>query len=170
VKEQVNIPVSLKLSSYFTSFANLAEKLDSQGADGLVLFNRFVQPEININKVTSSVKPSFNDPIGFSSALRWIALLSGKLKLDIAASGNIRSAEDMIKQILVGATVIQIASVLYKEGLSKIGEMSNGLEAWMKEKNFNFLSDFRGKLNQENDPKSEAYIRAQYIKSIAGVE
>jgi dihydroorotate dehydrogenase (fumarate) len=170
VKEQVEIPVSLKLSPYFTSFANLAEKLDNQGADGLVLFNRFVQPEIDTDKITSSVKPSFNDPIGFSNALRWIALLSGQLKLDIAASGNIRSAKDMIKQILGGATVVQIASVLYKEGLGKIKEMLNSLENWMKEKHFNSISDFRGKLNQENDPKSEAYIRAQYIKSIAGIE
>lgn len=170
VKDQVEIPVSLKLSPYFTSFINLAEKLDKLGADGLVLFNRFVQPEIDINKLKSHVKPSFNDPIGFSNALRWIALLSGNLKLDIAASGNICNAEDMIKQLLVGAKVIQVASILYKEGLSKIGEMLNGLESWMKEKQFKSLADFRGKLNQQNDPRSEAYIRAQYIKTIAGVE
>ncbi len=170
VKELINIPVSLKLSPYFTSFGNLAEKLDNQGANGLVLFNRFVQPEIDINKIGSAVKPSFNDPVGFYNTLRWVALLSGKLKLDIAASGNIRSAQDMIKQLLAGATVIQVASVLYKEGLGKIAEMLNGLKDWMKEKKFNSLEDFRGKLNQENDPKSEAYIRAQYLKSIAGVE
>lgn len=170
VKDQVNIPISLKLSPYFTSFANLAEKLDNQGADGLVLFNRFVQPEIDIDKISSSVKPSFNDPVGFYNSLRWIALLSGKLKLDIAASGNIRSAQDMIKQLLAGATVIQIASVLYKEGLGKISEMSDLLQSWMKDKKFNSIKDFRGKLNQVNDPKAEAYIRAQYLKSIAGVE
>jgi len=170
VKEQVDIPVSLKLSPYFTSFGNLAEKLDNQGADGLVLFNRFVQPDIDINKITSSIKPSFNDPIGFSTALRWVALLSGKLKLDLAASGNIRSAQDMIKQLLAGAAVIQIASVLYKDGLGKIVEMLNGLESWMKEKKFDSIEDFKGKLNQQNDPKSEAFVRAQYLKAIAGVE
>ena len=170
VKEQVDIPVALKLSPYFTSFANLAEKLDNQGADALVLFNRFVQPEIDINKISSSIKPSFNDPIGFSTALRWIALLSGKLKLDLAASGNIRSAQDMIKQLLAGAAVIQIASVLYKDGLAKIAEMLNDLERWMKDKKFNSIDDFRGKLNQQNDPKSEAFVRAQYLKAIAGVE
>ena len=170
VKEQVDIPVALKLSPYFTSFANLAEKLDNQGADALVLFNRFVQPEIDINKISSSIKPSFNDPIGFSTALRWIALLSGKLKLDLAASGNIRSAQDMIKQLLAGAAVIQIASVLYKDGLARIAEMLNDLERWMKDKKFNSIDDFRGKLNQQNDPKSEAFVRAQYLKAIAGVE
>lgn len=170
VKEQLKIPVSLKLSPYFTSFANLAVKLDNQGADGLVLFNRFVQPEINIDKISSSIKPSFNDPIGFSNSLRWIALLSGKLKLDLAASGNIRSAQDMIKQLLAGATVIQIASALYKDGLGKIAEMIGGLESWMKEQKFNAIEDFRGRLNQANDPRSDAYVRAQYLKSIAGVE
>ena len=170
VKQKIDIPVSLKLSPYFTSFANLAEKLDNQGADGLVLFNRFVQPEIDINKINSSIKPSFNDPIGFSTALRWIALLSGNLKLDIAASGNIRTAQDVIKQLLAGATVIQIASVLYSDGLGKIAEMLNDLEKWMKEKKFNTIEDFRGKLNQQNDPKSEAFVRAQYLKAIAGVE
>jgi len=170
VKEQVAIPVSLKLSPYFTSFANLAEKLDKLGADGLVLFNRFIQPEINIDNITTSLKPSFDDPVGFSHALRWIAILSGKLNLDISASGNIRSATDMIRQLLVGASVIQIASVLYKQGLGKIEEMLNGLRDWMAEKKFSSISDFQKKLNQENDPKSETYIRAQYIKSIAGIE
>jgi dihydroorotate dehydrogenase (fumarate) len=76
----------------------------------------------------------------------------------------------MIKQLLVGATVIQIASVLYKEGLGKIDAMVNGLKSWMKEKNFNSIPDFRGKLNQQHDPKSDTYIRAQYIKSIAGID
>ena len=170
VKEQIEIPVSLKLSPYFTSFANLAEKLDNQGADGLVLFNRYVQPDVDVKKIASAVKPSFNDPIGFSNTLRWIALLSGKLKLDIAASGNIRSADDVIKQLLVGASVIQIASVLYKEGLSKINDMVNDLSNWMKEKAFDKVDDFKGKLNQVNDPKTETFIRSQYIKSIAGVE
>ncbi len=170
VKDQVNIPVSLKLSPYFTSFANLAEKLDNQGADGLVLFNRFVQPEIDTENISSLVIPSFNDPIGFYNSLRWIALLSGKLKLDIAASGNIRNAQDMIKQLLVGATVIQIASVLYKDGLGKIAEILDGLQSWMKEKKFHLIEDFRGKLNQKNDPKSEAYFRTQYLKSIGGVD
>ncbi len=170
VKSQVDIPVSLKLSPYFTSFANLAEKLDKQGADGLVLFNRFIQPEIDIDKIASKTKASFDDPIGFSHALRWIALLSGNLNLDLAASGNIRTSDDVVKQLLAGASVIQIASVLYKEGLGKIDEMLNGLSNWMKKKNFNSIDDFRGKLNQKNDPQSEMYVRAQYIKTISGIE
>ena len=170
VKQQVDIPVALKLSPYFTSFGNLAEKLDKQGANGLVLFNRFIQPDINTNDLKSMTKASFDDPIGYSHALRWIALLSGKLKLDIAASGNIRNADHAIKQLLVGANVVQIASVLYKEGLGVIQKMIDGLHDWMKAKQFDAIDDFRGKLNQQNDSKSESYIRAQYIKTFTGIE
>jgi len=170
VMEQVEIPVSLKLPPYFTSFGNFAEKLDKLGADGLVLFNRYIQPEIDIKKLTSSVQPSFNDPIGFLHTLRWVALLSGRLNLDIAASGNIREAKDVIKQLLAGATAIQIASVLYKEGLGKIKKLLTDLETWMDEHKFYAISDFKGKLNQENNPQSEAFVRAQYIKTISGIE
>jgi len=170
VRQQVQIPISLKLSPYFTSFANFAEKLDNQGADGLVLFNRFVHPEIDLQKIATSVKSSFDDPVGFYHTLRWIALLSEKLNLDLAASGNIRSANDVIKQLLTGASVVQIASVIYKNGFWKIEEMLNDLTSWMQEKNFASISEFRGKLNQLNNPQSEMYVRAQYIKSIAGIE
>jgi dihydroorotate dehydrogenase (fumarate) len=170
VKQNVNIPIALKLSPYFTALGNLAGKLDKLGADALVLFNRFVQPEVDIAKIQSSFKPSFNDPIGFSNTLRWIALLSGKLKLDLAASGNIRTASDMIKQLLVGATVIQIASILYKDGLGVINQFLTGLTDWMHENNFATIEDFRGRLNQLNNPQSDAYIRAQYLKAISGVE
>lgn len=170
VKDQVDIPVALKLSPYFTSFGNLAEKLDHQGADGLVLFNRFIQPEININKLASTITASFDDPIGYTHALRWIALLSGKLNLDIAASGNIRNADHVIKQLLVGANVVQIASILYKDGLGIIEKMTDGLLDWMKTNKFTSIDDFRGKLNQQNDPQSESYIRAQFIKKFTGIE
>ena len=160
----------MKLAPYFTSFVNLAAQLKTNGADGLVLFNRFINPDINIDKVTAALKASFDDPAGFYTTLRWIALLSGTLKLDLAASGNVRSAQDVIKQILAGAKVIQVASALYKEGLGKIRDLTEGLQTWMREKNYNSLADFRGKLDQHNAPQEDIYIRAQYIKTITGIE
>ena len=166
----MDIPVSLKLSPYFTSFGNFAEKLDQLGAHGLVLFNRFVQPEIDIKNMTSSVKPLFDDPISFTHALRWVALLSDKLNLDIVASGNIRTAEDVIKQILVGSSAIQIASILYQNGLGVIKDLLTGLEAWMKEENFSTIDEFRGQLNEINDPHSNSFIRSQFIKTITNIE
>lgn len=170
VLEKIEIPVSFKLSPYFTSFGNFAEKLDNQGADGLVLFNRFVQPDIDLKKMENILRPAFNDPVGFSHALRWVSLLSGKLNLDIAASGNIRSAADIAKQILAGASAVQIASVLYKDGLDKIEELVKDLKNWMDEKKFASIAEFKGALNQVNDPKSETFIRAQYIKKFTGIE
>lgn len=170
VKEQIKIPVSLKLSPYFTSFGHLAAKLAAQGANGLVLFNRFIQPEINVDSIKIALKGAFNDPVGFSYASRWIALLSDTLNLDIAASGGIREASDVIKQILVGASAVQIASILYIDGLERIQSLLDGLRNWMAEKKFSSISEFKGKLNQEHDPQSQTYIRVQYIKSITGVE
>ncbi len=170
VKDKVKLPVTFKISPYFTSFGHFATRLAANGANGLVLFNRFIQPEIDTKKMKSQVKGMFNDPVGFYNTLRWIGLLSGKLKLDLAASGNIKEANDVVKQLLAGAAVVQLASVLYTEGLEKIKKILTGLETWMKEKNFNSIQEFKGKLNQINDTQSMAFIRSQYIKTIAGVD
>jgi dihydroorotate dehydrogenase (fumarate) len=170
VKEKVKLPVAFKISPYFTSFGHFATRLAANGADGLVLFNRFVQPEIDIKKMKSQVKAMFNDPVGFYNTLRWIGLLSGKLNVDLAASGNIRDANDVIKQLLVGAAVVQLASVLYVDGLGKIKQILTGLETWMKEKNFKAIQEFKGKLNQINDAQSMTFIRSQYLKTVSGVE
>lgn len=170
VIDQVEIPISIKLSPYFTALGSFAEKLDKQGADGLVLFNRFIQPDIDIDKQMVTLKASFDDPIGFSTTLRWIALLSQRLNIDLAASGNIRNVADVIKQLLAGATVVQIASVLYQEGLGKIEELLAGLKKWMADNQYSAISDFRGKLNQKNTPQPDSYIRAQYIKAILEIE
>ena len=167
VKEQAKIPVALKLSPYFTSLANFAKNLDENGVDGMVLFNRFIQPDMDLKNLKSINKPSFDDPIGFDHALRWVALLSGSCKFDIAASGNIRNAEGVIKQLLAGAAAVQIASLFYKNGLETIADLLKGIESWMAEHNFSSIEDFRGKLNQANNPQSEAFIRAQYVKAIS---
>ena len=170
VKMQIHIPVVLKLSPYFTSLANFAVKAEGQGANGLVLFNRFIQPEIDVNKMTTTVKGSFNDPVGFAYALRWVAILSENIKADIAVSGGIKDADGMIKQLLAGASAIQIASVLYKKGLGKIQEMVDGLAEWMEKQEFSSIADFRGRLNQKNNPQSVSFSRAQYMKAITNVD
>jgi dihydroorotate dehydrogenase (fumarate) len=170
VKSQVKIPVVLKISPYFTALGNFAARLAESGADSLVLFNRYVQPDIDINHLQTTVNGSFTDPQGFYHSLRWIALLSGKLNLDWVASGGVHEAEDVIKQLLAGAAAVQITSVLYMEGLPKIQKILQGLEAWMREQKFKTIAEFSGRLNQINNPQSLAYIRAQYIKKIAGVE
>lgn len=169
VRSKVKIPVVLKLSPYFTALANFARKADELGASGLVLFNRFIQPEIDIARMKSHVKGSFHDPAGFANSLRWTALLSGSLKLDIAVSGGVQDADGVIKQLLAGAAVTQIASVLYVDGLGKINQMLSGIQKWMESKGFQSVANFKGRLNQKNDPQSQAFVRAQYMKAIANV-
>ena len=170
VKAQIKIPVALKLSPYFTSFGNFAMKMADYGVDGLVLFNRFVQPDIDIATLSTKIKPSFDDPVGVGRSLRWIGMLSGLVKIDLAASGGIRNETTAIKMLLAGASVVQIASVLYAKGLPRIQEMLQGLEKWMEMKHFSSIADFKGRLNQTHSPQKASYIRAQYIKAIAGVE
>jgi len=170
VKELIKIPVALKLAPYFTSFGHFATKLAEKGANGLVLFNRFIHPDINLDKIAITVKGTFNDPVGFNYALRWVALLSETLKLDIAASGGVRDASDLLKQLLAGASAVQIASILYTKGLEYIESLLTGLKNWMTANKFPSIADFKGKLNQQHNPQSQAYVRAQYIKSITGIE
>ncbi len=170
IKEQVSIPVALKLSPYFTAFGHFASQLAPIGVDGLVLFNRFAQFDLDLRQLKSVVRGAFVDPVGFNTSLRWIALLSGKLGIDLVASGGIKKPEDVIKQLLAGAKAVQVVSILYQDGLDKIKHLLTGLQAWMTEKQYATLADFRGKLNQINNPQSLAYIRAQYLKSITGVE
>ena len=170
VKARIRIPVALKLPQYFTAFGNFAARLEQSGADGLVLFNRFVQPEIDLTSLTTKIIPSFNDPVAVSRSLRWIGMLSGQVKMDLAASGGIRDARDVIKLILAGAAAAQIVSVLYANGLGRIQEMLTGIEAWMNDKQVSALSDFQGTLNQLNNPQPEDYIRAHYVKAYSGIE
>ena len=170
VKARIRIPVALKLPQYFTAFGNFAARLEQSGADGLVLFNRFVQPEIDLTSLTTKIIPSFNDPVAVSRSLRWIGMLSGQVKMDLAASGGIRDARDVIKLILAGAAAAQIVSVLYANGLGRIQEMLTGIEAWMNDKQVSALSDFQGTLNQLNNPQPEDYIRAHYVNAYSGIE
>ncbi len=170
VKAQVSIPVALKLSPIFTAFGNFASRLEGSGVDGLVLFNRFVQPDIDISSLKTTIAPSFNDPVGFSRSLAWIGLLSGQLDVDLVASGGIRDSLGVVKQLLAGAVAVQVASTLYAKGLGKIQDLLNGLEEWMEDKNFAALDEFRGHLNHVNSPRPETYIRAQYLKAYTNVE
>ena len=168
VRSEIKIPIAMKLSPYFTSFGYLAKELANRGANGLVLFNRFVQPDVDLRNIATKVRAMFNDPIGFSYALRWVAMLSGTVNIDIAAAGNIKSADDIVKQILAGASAVQVVSLFYKEGTGKIKELLENIQTWMREHDFSALSDFRGKLNQKNNPMSQAFVRAQYMKALSG--
>ncbi len=169
VKAQVKIPIFLKVSPFFTSFGNFAARLEEYDLNGLVMFSRFVQTDINITDLTATLNPSFHDPVGFHRALRWTAMLSDMYQFDVIASGGIRDEAGVIKQILAGAAAVQMVSVFYAQGVEKIQQILRGLETWMQEQDFQSVADFKGRLNRLHATHDEAFTRSQYLKFFSGM-
>jgi dihydroorotate dehydrogenase (fumarate) len=170
VLKQVKIPVSLKISYYFSALAETVRKLDWAGVKGLVLFNRFYSPDIDID--TLKVIPShvFSDPTEISIPLRWIALLAGGVKCDIVGSTGVHTGKDMVKLLLAGACAVEVVSSIYKNGNHQITIMINELEEWMVKNGFNSIADFKGKLSYKQAENPAAYERVQFMKHFAGIE
>jgi len=164
VKSQVKIPVAVKLSPFYTSFANVAGQLDRRGVNALVLFNRFLQPGMDINTETLRTEMKYSQSFESGLPLRWIALLYGRIEADLAASSGIQDAEDVIKQLLAGAAVVQIASAFYRHGVEYIKTILDGITRWMESKGYGKLEDFRGNLSQRNVTDPFLFERAQYVK------
>jgi len=166
IREAVRIPVSVKLSPYFTSVANVARRMEQAGARGLVLFNRFLQPDIALDRLAPHAVMTLSQPAEALLSLRWIGLLHGRVKLDLAASTGVYDAPGVLKQLLAGATVVQLASALVKNGIPHLGKVLAGVEAWVQERGYESLADVRGSLSQKeiNDPG--AFERAQYVHLI----
>ncbi len=170
VDASIDIPIAVKIGPYFTSMAHMANQLSKHDVSALVLFNRFYQPNIDIEKLAISPGYNFSSPEEMGQSLRWIALLSGKLDCDLAAATGIHDASGVIKQILAGAKVAQLCSTLYLNGLKQIGVILEDIRSWMAKHSFQTLDDFRGKLSQMESKDPEVYERIQYIKSLVGTE
>ena len=170
VKEAVKIPVAMKLGPYFSAFANIASRLDTAGADGLVLFNRFYQPDIDLD--TLEVVPNLNlsSSTELRLPLRWIAILHGKVKASLAATTGIHTAEDVIKMLLVGADVTMLASALLKRGIGHIHEILDGVKTWMEEHDYDSVSTMKGSMSSKSIADSAAFERANYIKTLQSFE
>jgi dihydroorotate dehydrogenase (fumarate) len=164
IRKEVKIPVALKISFYFSNLAAVIKKLSETGIDGLVLFNRFYNPDFDIEKrmVISSHVLSSPDEIGLS--LRWIALMANRVNCDLAASTGIHDAKAMIKQLLAGASAVQIVSALYKNGLNLIPIMLNDLKTWMNHHKYNSIADFKGSMAQSKSLSPEIFERVQFMK------
>ena len=170
VKEAVKIPVAMKLGPYFSAFANIASRLDTAGADGLVLFNRFYQPDIDLD--TLEVVPNLNlsSSTELRLPLRWIAILHGKVKASLAATTGIHTAEDVIKMLLVGADVTMLASALLKRGIGHIHEILDGVKTWMEEHDYDSVSTMKGSMSSKSIADPAAFERANYIKTLQSFE
>ncbi len=170
VKKHVSIPIALKTGVYFTALPHFAAQLARKGADAIVLFNRFTEPDIDINKISLTTTFAFSTSFDIYKPLRWTALLAGQIGCDIAATTGVKNARDVIKLLLAGASSVQIASLLYQKGLDQVDEILKELSAWMADHNFDAIDDFRGKLSFKNTEAPETYLRAQFMEKIRGVE
>jgi len=168
VKESVQIPVSVKLGPYFSSFGNMAIRLEKEGADGLVLFNRFYQPDFDLDLL--EVKPSLELSSSFEKRLplRWLALLRPHLTCSLAATTGIHNAEDAIKMILAGADVTMMASVLLYKGPEVIKNILEEMDQWMEEKGYESVNEMRGAMSSASVADPSAFERANYIKILQG--
>lgn len=170
VKEQISIPLSIKVSHFFSGFAQTAQKLSWTGIKGIVLFNRFYSPDIDIDnlKVTSTNVFSTPDETNFS--LRWVAILAENVKCDLAASTGIHDGKTAIKHLLAGAKAVEVCSVLYKNGIKHIASMNDEINQWMDKKEYKNIEDFRGLLSHKNSENPATYQRVQFMKHFAGIE
>ena len=168
VKANVTIPVAVKLSPFFSNFANMAKRLDQTGANGLVLFNRFYQPDIELE--TLEVKPNLllSTPMAMRLPLRWIALLHGKLNGSLAATSGIHRAADALKMLLVGADVTMLCSTIIRHGIPQIAMIERDLVDWLVEHEYESVSQLKGSLSQKNCAEPAAFERAQYMKALTG--
>jgi dihydroorotate dehydrogenase (fumarate) len=164
VKKQVTIPISVKISYYFSALANSVTKISKTGIKGIILFNRPFSPDIDIDNLKISSSNIFSNADEYSQTLRWIALLSGNMGCDIAASSGIHKTDTVIKMLLAGAKTVQISSVLYKSGFGVIEKMITELEAWMNKYNFKSIDEFSGKLNHSSISDKASYERVQFMK------
>lgn len=168
VKKEVSIPVAVKLSPFFSNFANMAKRLDEAGANGLVMFNRFYQPDIELESL--EVKPNIllSTPMAMRLPLRWIALLHGKLKASLAATSGVHRASDALKMLMVGADVTMLCSTVIRHGIPQIAMIERELIEWLEEHEYESVSQLKGSLSQKNCPEPGAFERAQYMKALTG--
>lgn len=166
VKNTVNIPVAVKLSPYFSAFANIAHALDEAGADGLVVFNRFYQPDFDIEEAQVTSTLDLSTPAELRLRLRWVAMLYGRIQADMAITGGVHSAKEVIKSLMAGASVAMMTSALYKYGIGHISTVLAELESWLQAHEYAAVDDLRGRLSTQHagDVDLAAFARANYLK------
>jgi dihydroorotate dehydrogenase (fumarate) len=167
VKSEVTIPVAVKLSPFFTNFANMAKRLDESGANGLVLFNRFYQPDIELESLEVVPNILLSTPMAMRVPLRWIAILYDKLNCSLAATSGIHRASDALKMLMAGADVTMLCSVLIRHGVKQIGVIERDMVAWMEEHEYESVEQLKGSLSQKNCENPSAFERAQYMRAIS---
>ena len=166
LKRELKIPVAVKLSPFFTAFGQVAHDLDRAGADGLVLFNRFYQPDFDVHELTVTPHIELSTSSELLLRLRWIAALHGRVRPSLAVTGGVANPTDGIKAILAGAHAVQIVSATLRHGPAYFGVMRDGLLRWMESREFTSMEQARGRLSLLNNPDPDAFERANYIRTL----
>jgi dihydroorotate dehydrogenase (fumarate) len=166
VKREVTIPVAVKLSPFFTNFANMAKRFDENGANGLVLFNRFYQPDIEIESLDVTPNILYSTPMAARLPLRWIALLHDRIGASLAATSGIHRGTDAIKMLMAGADVTMLCSVLMRHSIERIAVIEREMIDWMREHEYASVDQLKGSLSQRNCPDPGSYERAQYMRAV----
>lgn len=165
VKKHISIPIIVKLSSNLSNPIALINQLYANGAEGVVMFNRFYQTDININTLEFTTGDVFSNGSELSNSLRWTSIASSEVpNQDIAISGGVNSASGVIKSILVGASAVEVCSVIYKKGVDEIDKMTEDLTSWMASKGYNSISQFKGLMNLKVEDNANPFERTQFMK------
>ena len=166
LKRVLKIPIAVKLSPFFAAFGNVAQRLDAAGADGLVLFNRFYQPDIDIRTMTASPHVELSTSAELLLRLRWLAILFGRVRPSLAVTGGVAAPPDGIKALLAGADAVQMVSAILRHGPNYLSVMRDGLEHWMEWQKLASLSEIRGRTSLERSEDPSAFERANYIRAL----
>ncbi len=169
VKETVKIPVAVKLSPFFSNLANFARRLDEAGADGIVLFNRFYQPDIDLDELEIRPNVLLSTPQALRLPMTWIGILYGRVRASLAGTGGVHSAEDAVKLLMVGANVTMLCSSLMRHGLNHLRHVERELREWMEEHEYESVAQMQGSMSQLRCPDPGAFERAQYMRAVKGM-
>ena len=167
VKLKTTLPLAVKLSPYFSNFANMAAAFDAVGADALVLFNRFYQPDIDVEKMEVTPNLTLSVPTDMRLALHWIGILFGRVRCNLAATSGIYQATDAIKMIMAGADVTMLCSALMRHGIPHIQRIEMEMVAWLEQHGHKSLDAIKGLMSQKNCPDPSAFERAQYVRGLS---
>jgi dihydroorotate dehydrogenase (fumarate) len=166
VKAAITIPVAVKLSPYFSNMANMAKRLDNAGANGLVLFNRFYQPDINLELLEVEPHVLLSTPQAMRLPLRWIAILYGRIQASLAATSGIHNGHDVLKMLMAGANITMLCSVLLQHGINHIQCIEREMREWMEKHEYQSVQQLQGSMSQRNCPNPSAFERAQYMRAL----
>jgi dihydroorotate dehydrogenase (fumarate) len=167
VRREISIPLAVKLSPYFTALANLAQRLTVAGADGLVLFNRFLQPDIDVDTLRVSPHLVLSHADELRLPLRWVAILHGRIDASLAVTSGVHFADGVIKSLLAGADAVMIASALYRNGVDYLRTMLAEVNYWFEQSDFSSVERIKGTLSQKNCPNPAIFERANYTKAVS---